>query len=523
MKIKKLIAVLLVTIFCASLCACQPTPEAPIVMSKGDGTLEDKISQNALPEKAYEAPEHWADTVTGRDGMLTVNLDADIVIPDTLKYPVARIQKIEMSEQWISDLLSHISVDGKYYDYQDETTFTKSQVEDMIQSLMDDISSVDTDPYFADWNADQREAYIAEKQADIDDLQRYYKNAPDEFIQSEIEVKLEELNGRGETSSLFFGCRFNMGKPEQAGFQAFGTYTGEIGSVSISNFTGNQDVIATYVTDTTNLNGITVTEAEAVEMGKAFIEKMGESGFEASLITGGLMVGIYESEEERPQCYEIYFTRSVEGVPATYLDDDPSQVDPEGMVPTPVEDGDMYIYESFDRNEAGSSIPENFVPAEEVENEQYAPYWPQEYIKMLIDDTGVFSVEWNMPAKQTEVVNTNVELLPFEEIQRIFKQQMGIRCIYTDPTNSNITHHDVTITRVELGMTQIREKNTYSGLIMVPTWNFYGYETYTCAEQIYQSYDLDENNQYVNDKLIGHSFLSINAIDGSVINRHIGY
>lgn len=72
-------------------------------------------------------------------------------------------------------------------------------------------------------------------------------------------------------------------------------------------------------------------------------------------------------------------------------------------------------------------------------------------------------------------------------------------------------------------MMQIREKDTYDGLLMVPTWNFYGYEVYTYPAPVEGGYELDDENKYTNDHLDGHSFLTINAIDGSIINPVLGY
>ena len=54
-----LIVVLTLIPLCAS---CQPTPEEPAVVGKGDNTLESAIKADPSPKAAYEAPETWIET-----------------------------------------------------------------------------------------------------------------------------------------------------------------------------------------------------------------------------------------------------------------------------------------------------------------------------------------------------------------------------------------------------------------------------------------------------------------------------
>lgn len=125
-----------------------------------------------------------------------------------------------------------------------------------------------------------------------------------------------------------------------------------------------------------------------------------------------------------------------------------------------------------------------------------------------------------MTACQTIPTSEIVQNKNDGKLQEKIKQQMLREGLWTDPENDDIIARRITIDRIDLGMMRVREKDTYDGLIMVPTWNLYGYETETFAEDsIYaEEYALNENNEYVNDQIPGHSFLTVNAIDGSVIN-----
>ena len=58
------------------------------------------------------------------------------------------------------------------------------------------------------------------------------------------------------------------------------------------------------------------------------------------------------------------------------------------------------------------------------------------------------------------------------------------------------------------------------GYMYVPVWDFFGYSvnTYTDNTQLV----LDKNNQKTFDEF-GKSYITINALDGSIIDRALGY
>ncbi len=84
------------------LCACQPTPESPIVVGKDQDIMIGKAEEEATyatddPEKQgvdwYErlgAPERYTASLVSGGGHLKVTVDAPIVLPDT-ELPIVRI------------------------------------------------------------------------------------------------------------------------------------------------------------------------------------------------------------------------------------------------------------------------------------------------------------------------------------------------------------------------------------------------------------------------------------------------
>ena len=71
--------------------ACQPTPEKDIVVNKNEGYLENVIAAPPAPTMKATELTHWTESYTL--SFLTVNIDADIVLPDTPQYPIFRFKK----------------------------------------------------------------------------------------------------------------------------------------------------------------------------------------------------------------------------------------------------------------------------------------------------------------------------------------------------------------------------------------------------------------------------------------------
>ena len=145
--------------------------------------------------------------------------------------------------------------------------------------------------------------------------------------------------------------------------------------------------------------------------------------------------------------------------------------------------------------------------------------WDTESVYIAVDDTGLLSFEYSQPIEINEIANENVAILSFDEIKEIFKKQMQIN--YAWNVDEHILSQIVTISRIELGLAMVARKDN-AGYMLIPAWNFYGYDTYTYDEQQPGGWQLDENNQVVVEEY-GTSFLTINAINGSLIDNNLSY
>ena len=98
---KRNIAAVILLSALIALFACQPTPSAPIVQSKNDGTLEAGLYGTPAPLGKYDAPQSWEETIDtskSDDDLLKITVNADIVIPDTEAYPIYRVSIHDFTE-----------------------------------------------------------------------------------------------------------------------------------------------------------------------------------------------------------------------------------------------------------------------------------------------------------------------------------------------------------------------------------------------------------------------------------------
>lgn len=179
----------------------------------------------------------------------------------------------------------------------------------------------------------------------------------------------------------------------------------------------------------------------------------------------------FDADNIERQAYVFYFTREVNGIQSTYDTHDGTDVEAE---------------------------------------DKYGNILPYERLTILSDDSGIIFFEYVSHSKVTEIKNDNVKIKSFEDIYEIFKDSFETKYVLTD----NLEFKKVTynITRIALGLSRVRIKDSTSEYMLLPVWDFFGTKET-------QSYD----GTTYKDSFLDFSLLTINAVDGSVINRGLGY
>lgn len=152
---------------------------------------------------------------------------------------------------------------------------------------------------------------------------------------------------------------------------------------------------------------------------------------------------------------------------------------------------------------------------------QFSEGFGQEQISAGCEDGRIGSLIWENPLYVTGTENENVTLMPFDKILQIFKSH--IRSAYfmvVDERTGEASHVCMTITGVRLSYARVNKKDS-SDYYLLPVWDFLGY-----VDILNWSDDPAENDALNRSRRATQwysSFLTINAIDGSIIDRNRGY
>lgn len=143
--------------------------------------------------------------------------------------------------------------------------------------------------------------------------------------------------------------------------------------------------------------------------------------------------------------------------------------------------------------------------------------WPMETVWIHVGKDGILGFTWQSPSGETIVKEEQTALLPFEEIASVANTMLPVvivgpkdhSLVDLDRINGFDTKMDVEITKVSLTLMRIRDKGSLQGTI-VPVWDFWGTSSWYRADEQPQNYDTKP-------------LLTLNAIDGTVVSRELGY
>jgi hypothetical protein len=227
-----------------------------------------------------------------------------------------------------------------------------------------------------------------------------------------------------------------------------------------------------------------MSEEDARGLAEETAAKLGLDDF---ICSGSRMDALYhpgaEAEDApRKGVYEFMFTRRIGGVNITYTADDGNIIN----------------------NISGKA---DAISGENEEDFYFKP-WMFEKVRIFIDDEGVLCLIWNSPYAVKGTVTENTALLPFEDIHNTFDKMITVAHNTYDTSEDNLTC-DMYITEARLGLMRVTEKDIGTSGLVIPVWDFFGY------------YEDSEGNVYGRNGYC--SMLTINAIDGSIIDRGFGY
>ena len=137
--------------------------------------------------------------------------------------------------------------------------------------------------------------------------------------------------------------------------------------------------------------------------------------------------------------------------------------------------------------------------------------WSGENVRVYVNDDGIVGFDYEIPLELMETVVEDSSIKSFDDIKKTF-ESMIVANYASDTSSDDDTNlsTNVTVDKVVLRYTRVSEQDSFSTGLMVPVWDFIGSVSYEGDASKLEA----EKNSVV---------LTINAIDGTIIDRTVGY
>lgn len=474
--------ILLITITMI-LTACQPTPNEEIVVGKDKDLVEEVIEANKEEnkEKLQEDKEVIEQQIKVMGQHLNMEfqtssrtkvvVDAEVRIPNFDKIPLVRVIPENLTKEHLEILLRE-TTNGKPVYYQpkgNRSSWTKEELDEMIVKYKE-----------MEKNPDLAKHIIGHISDRIDFLQEIYNISPNKGEEELYDGTLTETDNNKYYSHIT-SLKCYLGRNCAARIELCQSFNKRKNQITLRNHDDGVPYNSSIPYEGVNAPNMEMTYDEAKQIVEDLVKaldgeqtnlKLYYSGI--AYIEGGFSNGNYETS---PHAYRFGFAREYNGV----------SVKPIG-----------YLH--------GGSEKINY-------RDQVSP----EVMSITIDDGGLLNFTWLRYTRYKETLTEDVPLLDFETVRQTFEDNMKYKFAW-EPTFDNIPKDattTITIHTVELNLMMTLEKDNMGNYIMIPVWDFVGDQEYDQELISHEGYpQLGQKNVAV---------LTINAIDGTVINREQGY
>ena len=477
--ISALVAVLLLlTCFTT---ACQPTPETPPVNNKNTSIVNEVVQANAednkeeletqkevIAEQIKKVNGHMEWELKPND-LVTLKVDADIIAPEFDQIPVVRVRPKNLSQEQFETFINLLINGEPLYYIERGFHWTQEEIAAILSKLQDDLEK-DNLPSYITSNIKYR----------IDDLKEQMSNAKSKAYDKPyngILVKAENNSRYSTITELKCYLDKNMAA-NMSLWQSFNESTSHI----IFDNDNYGEVFNTYEPyEGTDAAGIKMTYEQAKAAAEKFVRQI--DGEDSNLLISDSSIcyqlGTFSNhtKETSPQAYAFNFARCYNGI-----------------VVKPV------------RHLVGTD-----------ETIDYDKRVSSESLTVIINDDGINNASWAGHMEYIEDVSDDSPLLDFDMIQNIFEEHCSQKFAWVPrndalPPNQHVT---LTVKKIELNLMPIPEKDNLENYITVPVWDFIADMTYD--EEVYAQ------DGYPAEGQKNVSIVTVNAINGTIINREQGY
>lgn len=536
-----------IVIVVASFGGCQATPEKPVVVQKDMEQMietgmssDERLTQESVqtqesalieekPKIDYaELCAHYGVPVRLKVNVneQSVKIHADVVIelPQTIKLPMANVEATKFSQEQINALFNELCGDTQMYimpSIWDKACYEQQIIEWQAQLAVDGIEK----------------DYINFVNGIIDDLKKQYEAAPDSIDLVASDGTLQTMEVAYDVTDAASGIQTYL----QAASDPYAlqdSYSVDAQSIAMQFLVyndidySNTDVYS-YVDEQGNTQNFVPSSGSRVEFqrdtslcrygrGGQELEDVTALSFEGGSVEDCLMettprqarkiveqlladiglddmfidkVMLYSSKEEMPPP-EVIERWKEQGMPTQCFKDES-------------EETYAYVFRLL-RELSGVKVESDHDSSvTNMNGVSYGKEWMYEMLTIAVDDEGIVNFFWTGPLNVTEVLTEDTTIRPWCDIEDVFKKMMVIQNI---PYTEHCSDLCIDVTHVSLSLQRIMERDSFTTGLLVPVWNFYGTRTFI--------------NEWENTIVMDEKFfplLSVNAIDGSIIDPFKGY
>lgn len=134
-----------------------------------------------------------------------------------------------------------------------------------------------------------------------------------------------------------------------------------------------------------------------------------------------------------------------------------------------------------------------------------------ELITVVVDDRGIRSLWFDWPHEVLGVVQEDAQLLPFAKVMEIAGKLLHLKYTAYEQTYFQV---QAQVNDIRLGYMRVPLKDNPSAFQLVPVWDFFGEVALINAH---------DNQRTIRRDWANNSLMTINALDGTVIDREYGY
>ncbi|OJU11363.1 MAG: hypothetical protein BGN88_04905 [Clostridiales bacterium 43-6] len=461
---------------------CKPTPNTEVLVKKDENEMLQKAMSGGASttslEKQYDIPSTLEYRRESKDKRVLLDYDAAILVPNLNGMPILRLQPADFSQDIVYTLFNTLCGSTGMWQYTSERT--KGEIESIIKDLQDNL------------NGDVEDEQQKELTDALTSWEKGYLSAPDSLQRVKCDGTLLCNN--------LFDASNNSSIATYTGIVAAEKFTDPIGKFFqvVNNSNLEHAVVHSYGDRVQGLR----LKRDAVLFFANYNDPYANFNYnfaenDSSTISSGLLktdaVTIADNllgacgidyfsfdrvykmiscEDRKKSAVMVTYSRSFSGAPFAYID-------------------------------GASSDQENTA----------APSWTYETLSVYVSENGVFQFIWQAPVTITQVLTDNAVLLPFSQI--VGYASNGLLSKFSSESSLNIDHVNIEIKEASLTLQRIAVQNNFDEGLGIPVWNFFGDVQYFYTDG--SQYSPINKNDYI------RSLITVNAVDGSIINSDIGY